>query len=415
MGQAMSNDSANKTPIVFLLGTSTAGKTTICKEIINQSKENPVLKDKVEIWGHDQESQKLFDKLGVDMLQDDNRFTQITQISQTDIITAIYDGNFTDHKSGKTLSFKEDEFAQNIDQFLKDTDNRYDLQTMTNLKGLAQDEMASNSYKDAVMDLARQPEKITKSAIDHAIENSKNGIATILDGVPLGFMKETEPTTDHRVVEKMEQYLKDQECTSPTQVALVHLHPNEMALRMAQRNIEASAPGGDKWDRRDGLSYYEAQYGQLFGKVNEDGQLLDPPQEIHRQDIYDIAEKFGSTKVNDETIKIRDLTDVELRQTAIESEGKKVMDAIGFDEGMNSLTIGSKVKTDVIFDHQQQSSTEISSEIVGFIAHNMNKQQDVLHEIPKEQKAEDLLPSKRSWRKMISDDRQEKDNSQIVR
>lgn len=402
----------DQAPIIFLLGTSTAGKTTICKEIEKQTAQMPHLKNKIEKWGHDNESEKLFNQLGVDMLQHDTRFQAISHLPVKESLTAIYYGSLTDSLSNKTLSFEEEKFQTSLDQFLQDTNHRYERETLLHLKGLAQDEMQTHAYQNAVIDLAHQTAKITKSTIDHAIENSHTGIATILDGVPLGFMDERQPTTDHRIIEKLERYLEEKGFTGPTQVALVHLHPTEMALRMQQRNNNADAAGGDKGDRRDHLGYYEAQYSQLFGKKTHDGELLHPTQELRRDDIEGIVEKFGAIKINDEEVRIRDIKEHERSddvKDAIKQKTQNVMDAIGFAQGEDVLTIGSKIKADVMFDHQQQSSTDIASTIVDFISQHMPPEK------PKAKEAEDILPTKKSWVDMINDERKAKDDSQILR
>jgi hypothetical protein len=440
----------NLAPITFLLGTSTAGKSSICNKILEQSAGNPDLQGKVKIWGHDQESEVLFEKLGLDMFQDDARLTQITerlsnhQISKKnsneyEVLTAVWGGSFKDHESGKSLPLDEEGFSESISKFLEDAGNRYDVQSMNLIKEMAQEEIQTGDYKKATTALFHEPEKITRSAIDRAIENSKNGIATILDGVPLGFMREDNPNHDYRIVEQMDEYLSHKEFNGPTQVALVHLHPKEMASRMEQRNINARSEGGDKWDERDGLGFYEAQYGQLFGKVSNDGSLLSPAQEISRKDIYNIAEKFGDAKVDGKNVKIRDLKKEALSgrfnseegneaqnisTLAIRSEGKRMLDAIGFEDGEHSVRIGTKVRADVVFDHQSQSTSEISSQIVSFICQNMeaaqvfqdsNSLDKDLDSKPKAKEAEDIIPSGRSWVERISNFRRAKDDSEILR
>lgn len=381
-------------PITFLLGASTSGKTSIGLEVLKQIKENTDLEGKVKIWGQDQESKLLFDELGFEMFKDDPRYNHVTkkfsnQPEELDeILTAICVGSFKDPKSGQSLPLDDEEFNESIDAFLQNTEGKYDVQTLNFLKELAQEEKQNGYYQQAIIDLCSEPGKITKSAIDRAIRNSENGIATILDGVPLGFMDPRNPNKDYRVVEQMEEYLRQKEFNGPIQVALVHLHPNEMALRMEQRNIEAKSVDGNEREERDGLGFYEAQYSQLFGKVGNDGILLNPVQIITLDDINNIAEKFGAAQVDGEEIKIRDLKERELSENsevklestlAIRSEGKKLRDAMGFEDGENSLEIGTKVRSDVIFDHQRQETSEIASEMIEFIAQNMKEIQKLFY------------------------------------
>jgi hypothetical protein len=363
-------------PIVFLLGTSTAGKTSICKEIIRQGEENIALQGKVEVWGHDQETDVLFEELGFEMFKGDVRFAQMTDkiTNKYEVLSGIWGGNFKDPQTGKYLPLYEN-FEQSLDGFLQDTAGRYDAATLTDLRNMAQEERASGAFKRrGVSEIYHNGDKVTESAIDRAMRNSRDGIATILDGVPLGFMREDVPNQDHRVIEKMDAYLKSKGFAGPTQVALVHVHPKEMVARMEQRNINAESAGGDKNDRRDGLAFYEAQYSQLFGKPNQDGTLLNPPQELHQKDIYAAAEKFGSIEIDGRAVKIRDLQDQEKRKSAAIEVGNRVLNAIGFEDGANSLAIGTKIRTDVVFDHEQQSTAEIAAQVVGFISKNIDKE-----------------------------------------
>jgi adenylate kinase family enzyme len=324
----MPKDSA---PIVFLLGTSTAGKSTICNEIISQSVGTST-EGKIEIWGHDQEAKKLYQERGEDY---------------------VYDGD-----------------------------------------------------------------EITKNAIDRAIKNSRNGKATVLDGVPLGFMKrfEIDDPTDYRIVEKLEEYLKSQNFDAPTQVALVHLNPKEMAARMEQRNKNALSAGGDETDARDSFRYF-SQYSQLYGKPNEDGALLSPEQKIQQKDIYRAAEKFGAkdgVRIREMNETPEDLSDPKKIHeakmkpvfAAIE-EGKKLLSTIGFEDGSNSLVVGTKVKADVIFDHEKQPTNKIAEQILGFISSNMVEK-------PKAKEAEDLSSNKKSWVDIVSRNRS-RDDSTIKR
>ncbi len=212
-----------------------------------------------------------------------------------------------------------------------------------------------------------------------------------------------------------------------------------MASRMEQRNVNAESEGGDKLDRRDHLRYYEKQYGPLFGKENEAGSLLSPPQEISREDIYNIAEKFGDAEVDGKNFKIRDLKKEAISGSftaeenneadnivdlAVRKEGKKILDAIGFEEGEDCVAISSKVAAHVIFDHKELKTPEISSQIIGFISQSMVATQEVLgtnsvdkdSDIqPKAKEAEDIIPSGKSWVERISDSQRAKDDSKIVR
>lgn len=385
---------SNNAPIIFLLGTSTAGKSTIIDEVERQSK-GTKLEGEIEIWGHDKEMIESYKDLGEKMFGGDERFQKITQAfpDKYEVLNAIYGDPLHDKDSGKKLSLKDGEFEQSINGFLQDTEDRYSPDLISFLRDICKEEKARDMpFKIEADRLYKDGDQITKNAIDRAISYSKNGKAVILDGVPLGFMKkyEIDDATDYRIVEKLDEYLKEKEFSGPTQVALVHVHPAEMAARMEKRNEEALARGGDIHNLRDDIRYF-SQYSQLYGKQSEDGIPLGL-QEIKRDDFRLIAEKFGSK----DGVKIRDMKDLEMaeqKNVAIEEISKTMCDAIGFEDA-DVLRVGSKVRADFVFDHQQQKTSEIAGQIFGFISSNMPAKE-----------VEDAIFAEKSWVDIVSQNR----------
>lgn len=281
-----------------------------------------------------------------------------------------------------------------LENFLRGFEGGYDAEAANLLREMCQEEEARGlPFKLASDQLLKDGDQITKNAIDRAIDFSRQGKPVILDGVPLGFMKkyEIDDVTDYRIVEKLDEYLKEKEFSGPTQVALVHVHPAEMAARMEKRNEEALARGGDKHNLRDDIRYF-SQYSQLYGKQSEDGVSLDS-QEISRDDFRLIAEKFGSK----DGVKIRDMKSPEMmekKSAAIEEIAKTMCDVIGFGDS-DVIRVGTKVRADVVFDHQQQTTSEIAGQIFGFISSNMVEK-------PKEKEAKDSTSVQESWVARVS-------------
>ena len=388
--------------------------TYSCNQVIAQSEGLPV-EGAINIWGHDQEMWRSYEEMGEDFFKDDERFARIMEkgADKYEVLSAIWGEPLLDRKSGRSLSLDEN-FEKSFEEFLQNTEGRYDAETLGLLREMAQEERESGAFRKATKDLYDDGDQITKNAINRAIEDSKKGKATILDGVPLGFMKkyEIDDTEDYRIVEKLEDYLKSQDFDAPYQVALVHLHPKEMAARMEQRNKDARSAGGEVDDARDDIRYF-SQYSQMYGGPNEDGALLSPAQVIQQKDIYHIAEKFGGR----DGVRIRDMERPEIDSKATQEEarkvhktkmkpvlatiqdGKNLLNGMGFEDGANSLSIGTKVKAHVVFDHEKQPTAEISGQILGFISKNMAvAQKDNNHDHkPAPKKAKDDIPSEKSW------------------
>ena len=126
-------------PIVFLLGTSTAGKSTICKEITNQSK-GTTLEGQIEIWGHDSEIDKQYTDLGPEMFGDDPRFSEMVEKGYRvyDVLSAIWGEPFKDRKTGKSLPISI-KFEQSLPSFLLETQG-YDEKSLRDLREMAREE-----------------------------------------------------------------------------------------------------------------------------------------------------------------------------------------------------------------------------------------------------------------------------------
>ena len=104
-------------PIIFLLGTSTAGKSTICDEILRQDQASENLG--FETWGLDAEAENEMVRCR-DLLKDDARFLAIeSKFSNVrKIVTGIYFGEIKDFETGEIFKLNDDE---KLDGFLAKT------------------------------------------------------------------------------------------------------------------------------------------------------------------------------------------------------------------------------------------------------------------------------------------------------
>jgi hypothetical protein len=359
-------------PIIFLFGPSSIGKSTICKEIESQDKLSENLG--FETWGVDSE----FDNETArcrEFLKHDERFLAIENKfpHPWKIMSGIYLGEVQDWKTGKILELNDDEkFPKKLDNFLAQTEG-FDKGALEILKTLAK-ENPNNFREWADLSSKGRESRAFERAVDHAIENSKKGKPTILDMVPNSEGEDMVAAFEKRLVEK--------NFTCPTRVALVHLSVAELTERMDQRNQKALAPGGNPSDQRNGIFPFQ-QYAAIFGAIAEEGsQGLGT---LNSSDIYQAVEKFG------------DKNDLAIR----DREGKELLDHLGFAEGTNSITVGAKVKNDVVFEHSSASSTrQITEDIRGWTREKMLEGQ--------------VRDSKKSWVNGLSNPNQSNQSGMIL-
>lgn len=278
-----------------------------------------------------------------DLLKDDARFLAIeSKFSNVrKIVTGIYFGEIKDFETGEIFKLNDDE---KLDGFLAKTEGRYDREALEILKAWANEE--PNHFKE-VADLTDKGmrERAFERAVDHAIENSKMGKPTILDMVP-------NPDGEDLVV-AFEEHLAKRKFTCPTHVALLHLPVAELTERMDQRNQKALEPGGNINDQRNEIFPFE-QYASIF-ESSAEGNL----GSLRAEDIHQAIEKFGGT---DEAKKLR--------------AEKELLDRLGFEEGQTSITVGAKVKADVVCEHSNAGSTvQIAEAIRAWTKENMLEKQ----------------------------------------
>lgn len=327
-------------PIIFLLGTSTAGKSTICDEILRQDQASENLG--FETWGLDAEAENEMVRCR-DLLKDDARFLAIeSKFSNVrKIVTGIYFGEIKDFETGEIFKLNDDE---KLDGFLAKTEGRDDREALEILKTWANEE--PNHFKE-VADLTDKGmrERAFERAVDHAIENSKMGKPTILDMVP-------NPDGEDLVV-TFEEHLAKRNFTCLTHVALLHLPVAELTERMDQRNQKALAPGGNSGDQRNGIFPFE-QYSAIFGASAEGALGV-----LKAEDIRQAVEKFSGKE------------EIEKRRTE-----QELLDRLGFEGGEISITLGIKVKSDAVYEHSDAHQTsQIAEAIRAWTKENMLEKQ----------------------------------------
>jgi hypothetical protein len=354
-------------PLIFLLGTSTAGKGTIYKEISRQDQASENLG--FETWGVDEEAENEMVRCR-DLLKDDARFSAIESKfpEVRKIVTGIYFGEIKDSETGEIFKLNADE---KLDDFLAQTGGRYDKEALKILKAWANEE--PNHFKE-VADLTNEGMRARafERAVDHAIENSKKGIPTILDMVP--------DSAGGDMVAAFEAHLAKRNFTCPTHVVLVHLPVADLTERMDQRNQKALAPGGNINDQRNEIFPFE-QYASIFGSSAEGNLGI-----LRADDIHQAIEKFGGT---DEAKKLR--------------AEKELLGRLGFEEGQTSITVGATVKADVVCEHSDAGSTvQIAEAICSWTKEKMLEKQ-VQDAEEKTDKFSEKYPSRKDGNKSFSE------------
>lgn len=236
------NTNHQNAPIVLLLGTSTAGKSTICHELLTQNQTLPEgQRLDWQVWGQDlalEEFLKKAAEIGIEMFGDDERFKKIIDngMTESQTVHAVGRGELKDEESVKILKLvKTDQqdhayplddknFEEALEQFIKDTEGRYAADQLRALKSLAEEKR--EDFKAALPSL-------NEMMFERVIENSRQGEPTILDCVPVTFR---ENGRDVGMPEKLQNFLAEKDHQCQVHTSLVHVPIEELTKRMEARN-----------------------------------------------------------------------------------------------------------------------------------------------------------------------------------
>jgi septin family protein len=106
----------NNAPIIFLIGTSTSGKSTICNQVVKQDQMLPIgARLDYQSWSLDEERRKIFrekidqaNKIGVELFSGEENFDKLRQkFPPNFLLPAIANGILQD--GNKSLNLKNDE------------------------------------------------------------------------------------------------------------------------------------------------------------------------------------------------------------------------------------------------------------------------------------------------------------------
>ncbi len=288
--------------IVFLLGTSTAGKSTICAKLE---------KSGWDVYGVDE-----------DLANDESRcegllssesipeFQKMKDFIESGVFPKSSFHPFDKGTMGLLFALCD------VDKYLEENTS-LDEEVKIVLKSLAK---KNPDFKEKA---GFNFDSMQQRIFDHAIEKSKMGISVIIDG-------------SDGMRERFEEYAAKLNHNCSTSVALVHLPIPELAKRMEARNLRALETG-DLSNQRSTLRPFE-QYADFFGANCDTKNLAE--EELSREEVVFAASKFG--QVGDDV---------------------KLYDKLGFEEGQDSILVGVKIKVDAVFDHAKMTTSEIAKGI----------------------------------------------------
>ena len=266
-----------KATIALLIGTSSAGKGTIIKELKRQDELLPE-GDRME-WQED----------GLD-LADRRRSEYFKMIKEGENETSLADlmNSFGEPEIAGTIFLGKLKVGDKDISLIDEGANAYD--SIKGLEGLDVDKYSEKNlqylqklagkYHDPFqhMEGPTPEDNLMEVIFDQAIENSKDGKPTILDLIPLG---------DYDVVAEFNKYMESKNFSCPSVIAVAHCDVSKIVEHMDSRNAT-----GVQEEERDGFFPLD-QYGQIYHAA-KDGER--PVGELTIQDILDAAEKYGSNR-----------------------------------------------------------------------------------------------------------------------
>ena len=304
----MSKSKAPKAaPVFFLLETSTAGKSTICGKLQESG---------WDVYGVDEDLTN--DEVRCEkLLRDDSiaEFQKMKEFIQSGAFPKSSVNPFDRGTMGLLFAL------HNVDEYLKENESLDQIvkETLISLAKKNPDFAEKSGFNFLAMQ---------QRIFDHAIESSAKGAPIIIDG-------------SDGMRERFEQYAKEQGYACQTSVILVHLPIAELAKRMEVRNLRALEMGNAS-NQRNNIRPFE-QYAEFFGADGDATKLAG--KILHRADVVHAVNKFGH-----------------------EGDGAKLCEKLGFQEGQDSIVIGTKVKADAVFDHAKMTTAEITGEVEGLLS-----------------------------------------------
>jgi len=323
-----------KATVVLLFGTSSAGKGTIIKELKKQDGEKDE-KDRLE-WQED----------GLDL-----EFRRHPKLGEVHLGIVAQDPDFID------LTTKQNLEPINIllpihKNSLPEESEIYSADKLTKIQGLIE------KYREPFQKAAKNSpsnSQLMENIFARAMENSRNGLPSVLDVVPLG---------EYDVVAEFNKYMADHNFSCPSVIAVAHCDINKIAEHIESRNAT-----GVEVERRDGFFAFN-QYGEMY-KVAQEGERV--IGQLKTQDILDAAQKYGDAKGG-----------AILFENSKDAQG--LIKALGIEEGHapndEKIKVTTKVPYDAVYQTDPESENPANPQAITEIAKRINSLATRKSELP---------------------------------
>ncbi|MFM8186443.1 MAG: hypothetical protein ACKN9I_05905 [Alphaproteobacteria bacterium] len=292
-------------PIVLLFGTSSAGKTRIINNVMILDESLPETeRARWEVNGSDLEAPRQWKAL--DPARDHENFKSLLKngFEREEIDNAILSGALPSGASDK-----------------------YAAEDISKLQGLIGE--YHELYKNTVANMSN--EKVLEAVFARALEQSREGIPSILDVVPL--------KNGYDVVKAFNEYMEKNGSQSPTTVAVAYCGINELVDHMEKRNKT-----GDPEEIRNNFVPIQ-QFGIVYRHAKEGDNVIG---EITIQDVINAANKYGENRGSG---------------TSLEShpDAQAVLKNLGIPEGFpedHPIKITTKFPCNVVYQTDLRKSGE---------------------------------------------------------
>ncbi len=333
--------------IVLLVGTSTAGKSTIIERIKEENLQLPEgERMDWQVDGTDSASVRTsekMDKILLSLLEEDERFGVIKPSfsSPQEIVklrNAIFGGSLKEGEN--TLSLKDEEaYKRDVEAFIAKTPQGvYEREMLDNLHSLVRDKGEELGKKMGQV-WQEQIGDFNEFIFRGAIESSRAGKPIILDLVPSG----------DNLFEKFEEFLEREGFSCPTQVVIVHVDPKELSARMHERNRKALAEGGNPNDVRNGTFPFD-QYSDIFTRAKEGDRVV---AQVARADFSEAFSSFGRDEVRANGVTITTL-----------EQANALMNKMEFGSE-DRVAITARGNVDAVYQHDSdEATTAIAKKII---------------------------------------------------
>ncbi|MDF1683129.1 MAG: hypothetical protein P1U36_00585 [Legionellaceae bacterium] len=311
----------NPAIIIFLYGTSTSGKTTICNVLKN-------LISDLKIDGTDAAYERLeghnFEKIFKYFNENKNQFPDLTDLHAIFTVDEICHGildkqvDINNRKIALTLDWDKSTFERMLEETFG-SEFLIEKKAVTTLRVIAKsyyNQLSMTAYENMCL---------------LAINNSLQGVPTILDVVP-----HPGRSSQYRI-DLFQEKLIQHNLIGSLHIALIHCSINQLSSRMVERNRQAII-NDDLENIRD-ESFPFRQYAQLFGTVDD------------------------SKNINIGQLKIEEAIQAMIPFCTNFNEANEIVEKIGLISPLVENNISPKCSFDTLYDSSSEPAEKIAQDI----------------------------------------------------